>query len=185
MRNDYEQSPWQTTIESGYMQPPHDQPPAKSRKKSKKKSGVLVNLIVGISFLAFGACMWTFSVDYYGRYVETTGTIVSVDRHEACYKDGHCSPVGYPTIEYMVDGEKISSKFDRGSDSYDSSDVGRQLEVKYDPSDPSDMVVAKDADDSNLVMKIFSGGFMGFGALCIVTALVGLLKKIIKLVTPL
>ena len=182
--NDYGQSPWQTMVESGYMQPPHDQTPAKIRK-SKKKSVVLGNLIGGIIVLAGGANMWTGTTNSLDGYVETTGTIVSVDRNKSCKKGGSCSTVGTPTIAYVVDGEKITSQAYIRFGSEDESDVGKQLKVKYDPSDPSDVVVADAADTMGLIMKSAAGGFMGVGALCIVIGLVELLKKIIKLVTPL
>lgn len=169
---------------SDYGQSLYDQPPAKSRKKAKKKYSVLASLIVGVVFLAFGLGMWNAGfVDFYDGYVETTGTIVSVDRHSSC-RNGDCSPVGFPTIEYAVDGEKITSQSDIGSGSYGGSDVGRQVKVKYDPSDPSDMSVAGDADFVELIMKFIVGGFMGLGALCIVISLMNLLKKAISLVTP-
>lgn len=171
-------------VESGYMQPPHDQTPAKIRK-SKKKSVVLGNLIGGIIVLAVGANMWTGTTNSLDGYVETTGTIVSVDRNKSCKKGGSCSTVGTPTIAYVVDGEKITSQAYIRFGSEDESDVGKQLKVKYDPSDPSDVVVADAADTMGLIMKSAAGGFMGVGALCIVIGLVELLKKIIKLVTPL
>ena len=165
--------------EGGYWQ---GHTPAKSRKRSKKQSSVLLLLIVGIVFLAVGVNMWNAGfVDFYDGYVETTGTIVSVDRHESCSNDG-CSTVGTPTLEYTVDGEKITSQSDISSSSYGSSDVGKRVTVKYDPSDPSDMSVAGDADFVDLIMKFIVGGFMGLGALCIVISLMSLLKKAISLV---
>ena len=184
MVSDYGQSPWQTMVESGYMQPPHDQSPAKNRKKNRKKTRVLRSLIGGIVFLAFGANIWTGITNSFEGYVETTGTIVSVDRDKSCKKGGSCSTVGTPTIKYTVDGEKITSQAYIRFGSEDESDVGKQLRVKYDSSNPSKMVVASAADSMSLIGKSVSGGFMGLGALCIVTGLVGFLKKIIKLVIP-
>lgn len=179
-RSDYGQSPWQ---------PPHDQTPAKSRKKSKKESGVLVllvQLVVGVVFLAFGVGMWNAGLaTMYDGYVDSTGTIISVDRHKSCKKGGDCSIVGTPTIGYTVDGEKITSQANISSSSYGDSDVGKQVKVKYDPSDPSNVAVAGDVAFAGPILKIFVGGFAGLGALFIVTALVDLLKKIVRLVTPL
>lgn len=186
--SDYGQSPWQTVVENGHMQPPHDQTPAKSRKKAKKKDdGVFLNLVVGVVFLAFGVGMWNagFATEY-DRYVDSTGgTIVSVDSHTSCRKRGDCSTVGTPTIEYTVDGEKITSQANISSSSYGDSDVGKQVRVKYDPSDPSNVAVAGDVAFAGPVMKIFFGGFAGLGAVFTLVGLKDLLKKIIRLVAPL
>lgn len=144
MRSDYGQSPWQTVTGSGYWQPPHGQTPAKSRKKAKKKDdGIFLNLVIGVVFLAFGVGMWHagFATEY-DRYVDSTGTIVSVDHHTSCSKRSDCSVVGTPTIEYTVGGEKITSQANISSSSYGSSDIGKQVRVKYDPSDPSNVAVA-------------------------------------------
>ena len=174
---------------SDYWQSTYDQTPAKSRKKSKKESGVLAvlaQLVVGVVFLAFGVGMWNAGLAImYDGYVDSTGTIVSVDRHKSCKKGGDCSTVSTPTIEYTVDGEKITSQANINSSSYGDSDVGKQVKVKYDPSDPSNVAVAGDVAFAGPVLKIFVGGFAGLGALFIVTALVDLLKKIVRLVTPL
>ena len=184
--NDYEQSPWQTMEGSGYSQSPYDQTPAKSRKKAKKKDSVLAPLIVGVLFLAFGVYMWNsgFATEY-DRYVDSTGTIVSVDRHMSCSKRSDCSVVGTPTIKYTVDGEKITSQANISSGSYGDSDVGKQVRVKYDPSDPSNVAVAGDVAFTSPIMKIFFGGFAVLGAVFTLVGLKGLLKKIIKLVAPL
>lgn len=185
--SDYGQSPWQTVVENGYMQPPHDQTPAKSRKKAKKKDdGVFLHLVVGVVFLAFGLGMWNagFATEYDG-YVDSTGTIVSVDRHTSCSKRSDCSVVGTPTIEYTVDGEKITSQANISSSSYGDSDVGKQVRVKYDPSDPSNVAVADDAAFAGPIMKIFFGGFAGLGAVFTLVGLKDLLKKCLGLVAPL
>lgn len=163
----------------------YSRPPAKAKKKDSIFS-IFLSLVVGVTFLAFGIGMWnTGLATMYDGYVDSTGTIVSVDRHKSCKKGGDCSIVGTPTIGYTVDGEKITSQANISSSSYDDSDVGKQVKVKYDPSDPSNVAVAGDVAFAGPILKIFVGGFAGLGALFIVTALVDLLKKIVRLVTPL
>lgn len=170
---------------SDYWQAPYDRPP----EKSKKQDNVLACLITGIVFLIFGGYMWNAGLaNMYDGYVDSTGTIVSVDRHMSCSRrshssSSHCSEVGTPTIEYTVDGEKVTAQSDIGSSSYDDSDVGKQVKVKYDPSDPSEMVVASDADFAGPIVTIFVFGFMGLGALIIVISLKDLLKKVVSLAT--
>lgn len=159
-------------------------PPA----KANKKDSIFLLLVVGVTFLAFGGGMWNSGVaTEYDRYVDSTGTIVSVDRHTSCSKSSgsrrtNCSVVGTPTIEYTVDGEKITSQANISSSSYGNSDVGKQVKVKYDPSDPSNVAVAGDADFAGPIMKLFFGGFAVLGAVLTLVALKDLLKKCLSLV---
>lgn len=134
--------------------------------------------------------MWNAGLaNMYDGYVDSTGTIVSVDRHMSCSRrshssSSHCSEVGTPTIEYTGEGHrKVTAQSDISSSSYDGSDVGKQVKVKYDPSDPSEVVVASDADFAGPAMTIFVFGFMGIGALVIVISLKDLLKKVVSLAT--
>lgn len=158
----------------------YSRPPA----KAKEKGNVLVSLLIpGIVFLTFGIGMWNLGfADMYDGYVDSTGTIVSVDRHTSCSKSSGCSVVGTPTIEYTVDGEKITSQANISSSSYGNSDVGKQVKVKYDPSDPSNVAVAGDADFAGPIMKLFFGGFAVLGAVLTLVALKDLLKKCLSLV---
>lgn len=165
---------------SDYWQAPYDRPP----EKSKKQDNVLACLITGIVFLIFGGYMCNAGLaNMYDGYVDSTGTIVSVDRHMSCSRRSHCSEVGTPTIEYTADGEKVTAQSDISSSSYDDSDVGKQVKVKYDPSDPSEVVVASDADFAGPVVTIFVFGFMGLGALIMAISVKDLLKKAVNLAT--
>lgn len=173
----------QTMGRSDYWQSPYDSPPA----KSKKQDNNLAALIVGIVFFAFGAYGLNAGLaNMYDGYVDSTGTIVSVNRYMSCSRRSHsssrrCSELGTPTIEYTADGQKVTAKSDLSSSSYDDSDVGKQVKVKYDPSDPSEVVVASDADLASPIMAIFVFGFMGIGALIMVISLKDLLKKAVSL----
>lgn len=166
----------------------YSRPPAKA--KTRKKDSIVAPLVVGVVFLAFGVGMWNAGgATEYDKYVgSTTGTIVSVDRHESCHKRSGssrsvCSTVGTPTIEYTVDGEKITSQADIGSNFYDDSDVGKSVKVKYDPSDPSNVAVAGDVAFAGPILKIFFGGFAVMGAVITLGALKDLLKRCLGLVT--
>lgn len=148
------------------------------KKVSVKKVFMQVGIIfsaVGVLLLAVGMVIHTANASFMKNADTAQAEITDIERdyHYRKGRDGNDYDVW---IEYTVDGKTYNSRIN----SYDSSMyVGKEIEVYYDPENPSD--VRTDSKIITIVFAAIGGLFFALGMTFLAVAIIkGRKRKLLK-----
>lgn len=91
--------------------------------------------------------------------VATKGTIVKVIKKYNRLGDSTSRHIYLPVYEYMANGKQITVKSEYGSFSFKTYQVGMQVELYYNPHNPTEFYVPADNADS-IQIRLFWGGLL-------------------------
>lgn len=89
--------------------------------------------------------------------IAAKGTIVKVIKKYVRNSDPRRKHIYYPVYEYMVNGEQITVKSEYGT--YTACQVGTQVELYYNPHNPTEIYVPADNADT-VQISLFWGGLL-------------------------
>ncbi|MDD6462037.1 MAG: DUF3592 domain-containing protein [Bifidobacteriaceae bacterium] len=142
--------------------------PAPRRHKDTSASGIGVELFVGLGFIIVAMLFITTGLADSRTYTaETTGIVIAVNQHESCDSDNGCTIVGNPIVEYTVDGRTVKGHTSISSSHWNADDVGKQVKVKYDPSNPTEFEEAGDSFTMFVATGLFPLAFVVAGAVIV------------------
>lgn len=122
-----------------------------------KKLGVIIFALV---FVAVGIFMFVRGNELSKRCTEeTVGRVVSIIEEENYETDtetgnSYTTYTYYPVIEYEVDGNKVSKKYNTGSGDRKYS-VNQKIDIMYNPNNVEEYIIKGDIS-SNIMGIIFT-----------------------------
>lgn len=103
----------------------------------------LVIFVVGLAILVYGILDFRSYVKKAATFSDTTGTVVDYSYSTSTRDDyGNYNVLRAEIVEYVVDGNEYTCKSGTYSNNYRS--IGSQMDIKYNPEDPSDAYIASD-----------------------------------------
>lgn len=142
--------------------------------RGNPKSGKVLKIIFAVFFVVGAALLITGIVLMVNKNKkikrcsgEAKGTVIELDGRTHTDSDtGHISEVYAPIVEYTVNGETYREMNDIHTSPCNYT-VGQTIIVRYDPSDPSVMILEGDSG-----MKFLYYLFIGMGSVYVVIALI-------------
>jgi hypothetical protein len=132
--------------------------------------------LVGTVFLIISVAFTATTLSFLGGAERTEGVVVDHSLRTSTDRDGNSRSAYYPVVEFTApDGQTVSFESSTGSNP-PSNDVGDQVEVAYDPDDPSDARLTSFVS-LYLLPLIFGGIGILFTPIGVVLLVIGIGKR--------